>query len=42
MEIESSDKDRVSSASPSGSGVLPPRTINAEQEDEIVKMLEME
>jgi len=42
MDIVSSQKDRVSSASPSGSGVLPPRTINAEQEDEIVKMLEME
>jgi len=40
MDIESSQKDRASS--PSGSGVLPPRTINAEQEDEIVKMLELE
>lgn len=42
MELESHKVSKISNASPSDSGVLPPRTINAEQEDEIVKMLEEE
>lgn len=37
-----SSKGKASGSSPSGSGVLPPRTINPEQEDEIVKQLEQE
>lgn len=37
-----SSKGKASGSSPSGSGVLPPRTINPEQEDEIVKQLELE
>ena len=44
MEVDSvrEDGSKISSSSPSGSGVLPPRTINPEQEDEIVKALELE
>ena len=37
-----SARGKNSSSSPTGSGALPPRTINPEQEDEIVKQVEME
>ena len=37
-----SSRGKGSGSSPSGSGLLPPRTINPEQEDEIVKQLELE
>ena len=40
--LHGSSKGKISSSSPTGSGVLPPRTINPEQEDEIVKQLELE
>jgi hypothetical protein len=39
---QGSPKCKNLSTSPTGSGALPPRTINPEQEDEIVKQLEME
>ena len=37
-----SSRGKASGSSPSASGVLPPRTINPDQEDEIVKQLELD